>query len=105
MWVSVTPSAVPFGTAFEFGLEKSHLLWRQASESVGQMSLPVTCHAVTVSFSQLDRQCSIRLYVRKDILRSGHQCRRHDPKGLPFSVSSPNSVSAYRDLNSCTLED
>jgi hypothetical protein len=88
----IAPSSVPFGAASEFGLEKSHLLWRRASESAGQMSLPVTYYKA-MSYSQLDRQ---RFTVCQErLLRSDHRYRRHDPKGLPL-LFAHNSVPPWK---------
>jgi hypothetical protein len=40
------------------GIEKYCLPWRQASESAGQVGLPVTCQAVCGVQPQPDRQCA-----------------------------------------------
>jgi hypothetical protein len=44
---AVQCSAVPFGTAPEFDLQKYHPPWRRASESAKPVSLQVTSHAAT----------------------------------------------------------
>ncbi len=67
-------------------LEKRHLLWVQARESVGQKSLPVMCQAT--SFRQLDRQWSTsdKIYhVRVTGVED-------DVKSVPFSVCALSSV-------------
>ncbi len=64
----------------------------QASESAGQGSLPVVCQEA--SFKQTARQRAF--YVRQDISRRGHQCRKPDTKGLQLSIRTQSSPPGIR---------
>jgi hypothetical protein len=107
-----------FGTTqctLGFGLEKNHLPWCSGSESAGQVSLPGKW---VFQASESARQVSLpsrwicrasefargmprgklytarqrAFYVRQDISRRGHHCRKPDTEGLQLSISAPSSV-------------
>jgi hypothetical protein len=83
----ITPSQYLFGSVHGFGLEKYHLPWSKASESAVQVSLWMTCQAL--SFTQPDRQDKTRN------ITLGSPVKRSGPKGYSTKFF-PAGV-----LNSC----
>jgi hypothetical protein len=81
---AVQCSAVPFGTAAGFGLQKYRLPWHRASESAKPVSLPVTSHAAR--------------YAGIVLCQTGHievtMCGRPDH----------NRLYSFGDLNSFLLD-